>query len=192
MGNKLILVVGLIALPLLGCGRPDTREPRGALAVAAQAIEAGDGRRLFLVIDQRSQFAMAAIQKARSQAAALIRADYPAELQAAALAQLGDAAVATDVADLFVRRCPRSCQHEIGALLGAPVHEKVVSGEAGPELEIDTATGTRVRLYKGKDGRYGLVFRRSELSDERDRAARELEQIEHNAAVYRKRKALSP
>jgi hypothetical protein len=189
MGNKLIFVAGLIAV-LLGCGAPDTREPRGALAVASEAIEARDSRRLFRVIDPRSRHALAAIQAARRQAVALIRADYPADAQAAALAQLGDDALATDPPDLFARRCLAACRAEIGALLGAPAHERVVQGEAGPELEIETATGTRVRLFKGKDDHYGIVYRRVELSDERDRASRELEQIRKNAEVYRKRKAL--
>jgi hypothetical protein len=189
MGNKLILIVASFGA-LLGCWSPDTREPRGALALAAQAVEAGDARMLFRVIDVRSRHALAAIQQARSEAAGLIRAHYPADGQAGALAQLGDAALATDVADLFARRCAKACQAEIGARLGAPTGEKVVQGEAGPELEITTATGGLLRLYKGKEGHYGLVFQRQELSAERDRAARELEQIRQNAEVYRKRKAL--
>lgn len=189
MGNKLIFIVGSFAV-LLGCWSPDTREPRGALALASQAVEAGDGRMLFRAIDPRSRHALAAIQQARSEAAALIRASYPAQAQASALAQLGDAALASDVADLFVRRCPKACQAELGAGLGAPTSEKVVQGEAGPELEITTATGGHVRLFKGKGGHYGIVFRRQELSDERDRASRELDQIRQNAEIYRRRQAL--
>ena len=197
MGNKLILV-GPLTITLLavqsvviaGCWAPDTREPRGAIAVAAEAVEAGQPRRLFRVIDQRSRHALAAIQQSRAQAAGLIRSDYPTATQTEALAALGDAALATDAPDLFERRCPRTCQTELGALLGAPVSERTVQGEAGPELEIETATGTRVRLYKGKLGHYGIVFRRAELYAERDRAARELDQIRANAEVYRKRKAL--
>jgi hypothetical protein len=189
MGNKLIFIVASFGA-VLGCWSPDTREPRGALALASQAVEAGDAKLLFRVIDVRSRHALAAIHKARSEAAGLIRAHYPADAQASALAQLGDAAVATDVTDLFVRRCPKACQAEIGARLGAPAGEKVVQGEAGPELEITTATGGRLRLYKGKEGHYGLLFHRQALSDERDRAARELDQIRQNADIYRKRKAL--
>jgi hypothetical protein len=197
MGNKLILVrpvtIALLANLLgatIGCWAPDTREPRGALAVAAEAVESGQPRRLFRVIDQRSRHALAAIQQARAEAVRLIRSDYPTAAQAEALAALGDAALATDVPDLFVRRCPATCQAELGALLGAPVQERVVEGEAGPELEIETATGSRVRLYRGKQGHYGIVFRRLELYEERDRAARELDQIRANAELYRKRKAL--
>jgi len=197
MGNKLILVepATIAAWAVLfgmsgGCWAPDTREPRGALAVAAEAVEAGEPRRLFRVIDQRSRHALAAIQQARAEAAGLIRTDYPTAAQADALAALGDAALAADIPDLFERRCPTSCQAELGALLGAPVQERAVEGDAGPELEIETATGSRVRLYKGSDGHYGIVFRRAELYEERDRAARELEQIRQNAEVYRKRKAL--
>jgi hypothetical protein len=193
MGNKLIFAVlriGVLIVVLSGCGSPDTREPRGALALASQAVEAGDARTLFRVIDERSRHALAAIQRARGASAALVRADYPPEAQAAALAQLGDAALATDPTELFVRRCPPACLAEIGATLGAPAGEQTVPGEAGPELEITTTTGGRVRLFKSKGGHYGIVFRRRELFDERNRASRELEQIRTNAKVYRKRKAL--
>ena len=113
----------------------------GALALASQAIEAGDARMLFRVIDQRSRHAFAAIQQARKQAAALVRSTYPAQAQASALAQLGDAALASDPADLFARRCPKACQAELGVGLGAPVRERTVEGEAGPELEVETANG---------------------------------------------------
>jgi hypothetical protein len=197
MGNKLILV-GPVTITMLtalfavvgGCWAPDTREPRGALAVAAEAIESDQPRRLFRVIDQRSRHALAAIQQARAEAAGLIRTDYPTTTQTEALTALGDAALATDAPDLFERRCTAACQAELGALLGAPVQERTVEGDAGPELEVETATGSRVRLYKGNDGHYGIVFRRAELFEERDRAARELEQIRQNAEVYRKRKTL--
>lgn len=191
MGNKLILAVLVSAAVVLGCGAPDTREPRGALALAAEAVAAGHAPTLFRVIDQRSRFALAAIQQARAEAAALVRADYPPEAQAAALAQLGDAALATDPADLFARRCTKPCMDQLGAQLGAPVRERAASGEAGPELEVETANGHRIRLMKSREGHYGIVFdRRHELFDERNRAARELEQIRANAEVYRKRKAL--
>jgi len=59
MGNKLIFVVVTAIATLLGCGGPDTREPRGALALAAQAIEAGQAPMLLRVIDERSRHALA-------------------------------------------------------------------------------------------------------------------------------------
>lgn len=137
-------------------------------------------------MDQRSRHALAAIQAARSEARRLVLADYPAAEQAAALASLGDGALASDAADLFVRRCPARCQAELGRGLAAPVAERAV----GDELEVETAAGTKLRLHKGNDTWYGLVFRTAELAEERDRAARELDQIRQNADIYRKRRAL--
>jgi hypothetical protein len=169
-----------------GCGPSDPREPRGAIAAAAEAVERGDGRKLFRLMDQRSRHALSAIQKARSEARKLVLADYPAAEQGPALAGLGDAALARDAADLFVQRCPAACQAELGRGLAAPVAERAV----GDELEVETTAGTKLRLRRGNDTWYGLVFRTAELSEERDRAARELEQIRQNAEVYRKRRAL--
>src|SRR5687768_12442737 len=117
-------------------------------------MEVGEVRTLFLVINPRSRHALAAIQQALKQAAALVRSTYPAHAQASALAQLGDAALASDPADLFERRCPKACQAELGVGLGAPISERTVQGEAGPELEVETATGGRFRLYRGREGHY--------------------------------------
>jgi hypothetical protein len=188
-GDKFIFAVTALA-GFLGavaaCGPADPRDPRGAIAAAAEAVERGDGRKLFRLIDQRSRHAFSAIQAARSEARKLVLADYPSDEQGPALAVLGDAAVARDAADLFVQRCPAACQAEIGHSLAAPVAERKV----GDELEVETATGGKLRLRRGNDTWYGLVWKTAELSEERDRAARELEQIKQNAAVYRKRKAL--
>lgn len=75
---------------------------------------------------------------------------------------------------------------EIGANLGAPVDES----PAGDELLVRTAEGRSVRMFKGRDGFWGLVWRTQELSDERLRAARERSQIIANAEVYRRRRQL--
>lgn len=171
------------------CSAPDPHEPRGAMAAAAEAIEKGDGRSLFRLIDQRSRHALAAIRDARTEAYQLVQADYPDAEKPAALAALGDAAVARDAADLFVKRCPQSCQATLGQSLAAPTAEHPTPNG---DLEIETAAGTRVVLHRGKDGLYGLAFRNAELSTERDRASRELLQIRQNAEIYRRRRSLEP
>jgi hypothetical protein len=170
-----------------GCqGTDDAHTVRGALALAARAVESDDRAALYRVIDRRSRAALVSVVKDRQTAARAIRADYPAGEQAPALRSLGDAAQVEDAAALFARRCDAQCVAELGANLGAPVSES----PAGDELQVRTAAGRDVRLFKGRDGLWGLVWRTQELSDERLRAARERLQIEANADVYRRRRAL--
>jgi hypothetical protein len=171
----------------VGCGgSDDAHTVRGALALAARAVEADDRAALYRVIDRRSRAALVSIVKDRAAAARAIRADYPPDQRAAALQALGDAVGVADASALFVRRCDARCVAELGASLGAPVAETV----SGDELLVRTAAGRDVRLFQGRDRLWGLVWRTQELSEERLRAARERLQIEANAAVYRRRREL--
>ena len=130
--------------------------------------------------------ALVSVVKDRKAAAQAIRADYPEPERAAALRALGDAAEVSDAGALFAHRCDARCVAELGTGLGAPVSESV----SGDELRVRTAAGGDLRMFKGRDGLWGLVWRTQELSDERLRAARERLQIEANAEVYRRRRAL--
>jgi hypothetical protein len=115
-----------------------------------------------------------------------VRTDYPEPERATALRALGDGADAKDAADLFAKRCPSACLSELAARLGAPVGQVT----RGDELEVRTAAGATLRMYRGQDGLWGVVWHTDGLSEERTRAWRELVQIEENAAVYRRRRAL--
>jgi hypothetical protein len=165
----------------------DAHTVRGALAEAARAVEADDRPALFQVIDRRSKAALISVVKDRTASARAIAADYPEPEREAALRSLGDAATVSTPEELFARRCDRACVAELGANLGAPVSE--VPGPHG-ELIVQTAEGHTVRLFKGRDGLWGLVWRTQELFDERLRAAREKLQIIANAEVYRRRRQL--
>jgi len=171
---------------VLGCYDPDPRSIEGALDGAARAIEASDGRRLFRVIDERARHAMYAIVKSRGEAAALVKADYPDQEKAQALAALGDAASVKDAPELFAARCTRACMDAIATQLGAPVRQE----RQGDEIVVTTARGGTLHMFPGSDGWFGLVWHTQELADERTRAARELLQIRDNAATYRRRREL--
>lgn len=172
---------------LLGCFGPDPRTIEGAFDGAARAIEADDPEQLFRHIDQRAQHALYGVHGARMQAKALIEADYPRDTRARALAALGDAIQADSPAALFGLRCPRACRARIGRQLGAPL-EVTPHGDA---LDVRTARGAHVKVFLGTRGAYGLVFQTAAWMAERDRASRELRQIEDNAAIYRRRRALA-
>jgi hypothetical protein len=182
----IIAVIAATTGPLAGCYAPDPHTVRGALAAAARACEANDARALFAVLDRRGRDALFSIAHRRSVAAALIRADYPEAEREAALATLGDGALAKDAADLFARRCPSACMADLAGRLGAPLSQ----AQRGDELEVKTASGGVLRMYRADDGLWGVVWRTEGLSDERNRASRELVQIQENAEVYRRRRVL--
>jgi hypothetical protein len=149
-------------------------------------VASRDAEKLYLVIDQRARFAMASIVKARARAAAIIRHDYPAEQQASALAQFGDALDVSDPAELFRRRCTDACFADLAERVGAPVEQRV----EGDELLVRTTRGGELRLFKGDDQRYGIVWNTQALSRERQRAAAEEDLVRSNAQTFAKRNAL--
>jgi hypothetical protein len=159
---------------------------RGALAAAAQALEAQDAQKLFRVIDQRGRHALASVAAARAEARRLIVTDYPENERANALAALGDAATVDSAAGLFARRCGASCMSSLAAEIGVPVSET----PQGDEVEVRTARGSTLHMHAGSDGWYGLVWNTPALIEERAQAARELETIRDNAQLFRKRRAL--
>ena len=169
-----------------GCGQQDARTPEGVLARAAQALEQQDPRRLFLALDRRARAAMFSIVADRRAAAEMIRADYPEAEQKTAIAALGDAAQVTDAAELFVRRCDAACISGFSAAISAPTSQT----QDRQELVVRTVRGQTLRLFRGEDGLLGIVWHTAELSDERLRANRERLQIQSNAEVYRRRRAL--
>jgi hypothetical protein len=163
------------------------RTARSALAAAARAVEADDGRALFQALDCRSRAALHSISRDRRAAARLIRAEYPSILRDSSLRPLGDAASARDAADLFSTRCRSACRAHLAAQLGAPVAQD----PDGDEATVRTVRGGLVRLHRCDTGQWGLVWHTRGLDEERRHAARELVQIERNAQVYRRRRALA-
>ena len=155
------------------------------MAYAATALENGDLERLFRVIDERSRHALYSIHASREAAAALIRADYPQDLQEDALSALGHIGAPTPEA-LFAERCDSACQQAFAQQVGAPMEEE----RDGEELLVTTSRG-QVRLWRGSENAWwGIVWQREELDRERDRAGQDLRRIEANAETYRRRQAL--
>ena len=176
----------LFAVPACS-GHADGYSVRGALAIAAEAVEANDAARLFPALDERTRFAMQATVKARAEARAIIERDYPEPEKAQALAALGEAGQVASAEELFARRCDQTCLGSFGEVVGAPTAQVAV----GDELEVTTVRGRTLRMHAGKDGGYGAVWRTKETSDERSRASGELRLIRENAAIFRRRQQLS-
>jgi hypothetical protein len=171
---------------MLGCSAPDPRSVEGILQRLMSAVESEDRRALFQLLDFRARSALHSIAKDRARAARVIAADYPEPERTTARAALGEAPEQNDPHAIFERRCPAACLAELASQLGAPAEER----EVGGEIEVHTRRGTRLRLYRDREGRLGRVWRTAELEAEKVRANRELLQIRGNAEVYRRRRAL--
>jgi hypothetical protein len=176
----------LIAAFLSSACGGDASTVEGALARAASAVGARDHEALFSAIDQRSRFALSSVYNARKQAAKEIRASYPQEAQHVALAELGDAVDAESDVDLFRLRCADACLDAFAATLGAPTSVEL----DGKLATVTTVRGTKTLLYRGEDGKFGLVWETAALVRERTRAAAELDLIRKNGQQYRSQRAL--
>lgn len=175
---------GLAAGLLAACG-PDLAQPAGALGLLAQGCASGDAEAVFSALDERSRFALDAIVQARSQARSVVVASYPAEAQAEALAQLGDAAESQTGAELFARRCNPACVARLCQGVGAPASVVTDGGLAA----VRTVRGADKQLYRARE-QYGLIWQTEALDRERRRAFAELSTIKANAKVYAQQKAL--
>jgi len=185
-GSVIARVFSVIAILLAASCDSDDTTVEGALARAAAAVGARDHEALFRVIDQRSRFALASSYRARKAAAQEIRSHYPPEARANALAELGDAVDAESDSDLFRRRCGDACLDAFAAVLGAPSEVTLAERLA----TVKTVRGTEAQLYRGDDGRFGLVWETAALVRERARAAAELDLIQKNGQLYRSQRAL--
>jgi len=165
---------------------PDAHQVEGAIARSEAAASSRDGEALFHSLDQRARFAMAGMVKARKRAAEIIRAGYPAEAQAEALARLGDALQVDKPEALFMLRCPERCMDDLAAVLAPPRS----SQEHDRLVRVETIRGESVELYRADDGTYGLVWNSDALRRESSRSFAELDLIQRNADMYAKQRAL--
>jgi len=165
---------------------PDPHEVEGAIARAVAAASDHDSEALFNALDQRERFAMAAVVKARKEAAGVIRTSYPPEAQAEALERLGDALQAETGVALLAMRCPDACMDALAARLSSPRNVR----HRERTVEVETVRGERLELYRGDDGTYGLVWNTEAARRENSRAFAELDLIKRNAEMYAKQRAL--
>jgi hypothetical protein len=186
------LAVLLLAAVAAACGdrEPDPRTVPGALAAALAAADAHDGRALYKLVDQRARRSICAVLFDRHAARDLVRAHYPDEARGPTLADLGDAAEATDAADLFARRCDAACFRWYATALAAP--EDVAAHGAG-DVVVRTARGTTLHMHRGSDGWWGVTRdgENERLAEEALDAGRDRAEIEEAARVYDRRRDLA-
>lgn len=189
-GRNYSVVFGAIAslLCIVACFTPDPRSVDGALEYLAGAAHEGDKLKLFRGQDQLARHALDATVKMRNETARIIRDTYPTSAVPNALAELGDTLDVPTSQELFSRRCDAACVDWFSRNLGAAAAQQVT----GALVTVRTIRDTTITLRKGTDGWYGVVWRTDEWVAERDRAARDLAQVQENARVYSARRRLEP
>ena len=168
-------------------GTPDPRTVEGALGYAARAIDLGDAKMLYRVVDARSRHAMISIVSDRQSVGGAHSSLVPG---------IGEGERARE---------PRGCRGSHGrrrplrATLRRPVplrHQRTPRGsrtyrDARGRRRSAHVKGTTLSLHRAHEGDwYGLVWKTDELVRERDRANRDRHAIAENAAIYDRRRAL--
>jgi hypothetical protein len=126
----------------------------------AQACADGDARAVFPALDERARHALDSIVTARVAARKLVEQSYPPEARAEALAQLGDARNVRDGAALFALRCGADCMAPLCSGVGAPEASQLDAGLT----YVRTVRGGNYVLYRGSEGRYGLLYHAEALA----------------------------
>jgi len=189
MRRRTLLVVGGLLTVTLAFGSwaiarrpfPPETTPEGAYTRVAFAVGERRPRDAFAYLETDSQWAAYTIRDMRRKASDRVRASYPPHERARLLDAWHDEADALDGADIF-------------ALLAATRGwiarlERDLSGvasveTAGERATVVTARGTRYPFRRRENGIWGLTLFTAELAAEAERAARDLDVVEHAAADY--------
>jgi hypothetical protein len=159
---------------------PDTT-PEGAYARIALSVADRRYRDIFPYLETEAQWAAYTIRDVRKKACARVGASYPPVERERLLEAWRAEAEAPDGADVF-------------ALLVVARHwsarlERDLSGVGHVDIEgqratVITARGTRYPFRMRENGIWGLTVFTAELSAEAERASRDLEVVERDAADY--------
>lgn len=189
--SRLVSAVCVLCALVHCDSQPDPRELRGFVNYALRAIEQDDPDALFRVIDSRSRAAMFSIVSDRQAARALIEAHYPEAERDEALRSI--TAIEADRAETpeeyFAALCDHRCREAFRDNLGAPTEERQIEGP-GETLEVSTTRGTIVVHRQDSGHWWGLVWELNALDDARNRASRDLRQIETNVTTFERRERL--
>ncbi|MBV9949098.1 MAG: hypothetical protein JOZ69_19780 [Myxococcales bacterium] len=188
-GRPLLFVGAALVLALIWFGQkrlqhrpfpPDTT-PEGAYARVAFDIAEGRPRETFAYVETEAQWAAYTIRDMRKRACGLVRAHYPAAERQRLLAAWQGEADAPDGADVYVLLATgRGWFARLERDLSGVAHVEI----RGERATVVTARGTRYPFRRRDNGIWGLTGFTAELEAEAERAARDLEVVERDAADY--------
>lgn len=177
-------LVGLL-VGLAGCF--GSRTPEAACEKLLQAISEGDPSSVFDALLQTTQWSFYSVAKNHKKMRELIRDNYPAAQQGAALGRLYGAD-ASSGRDLFVRLYPERFEKDFTTRLGTgPMRITTVEGGAGAAaLRFCSRQGGRpFMLQATSSGKWGMSELDREWDEAQLRAYHDLETVKKNAELYR-------
>jgi hypothetical protein len=175
----LLIWAGLLAISHRGF--PPETTPEGAYARIALSITERRPRDAFAYLETEAQWAAYTIRDMRKRACDRVRASFPAGERDRLLAMWREEADAPDGADVFALLAVR---RQWTARL-----DKDLSGAArvdvqGERATIVTGRGTHYSFRRRDNGLWGLTMFTAELQAEAERASRDDEVVERDAADY--------
>ncbi|MDP9000683.1 MAG: hypothetical protein M3O46_11285 [Myxococcota bacterium] len=177
----LLLVICVSAIAINHRPFPPDTTPAGAYARIALCIAERRPRDAFPYLETDAQWAAYTIRDMRAKACDRVRASYPRGERERLLEAWHEEAEGRDGADVFALLATR--KGWIARL------ERDLSGAAHVDVQGDRATvvtgrGTRYPFRRRENGIWGLTVFTAELQAEAERASRDREVVERDAADY--------
>ena len=165
-----------------GCHK-GAKTPAEAYKRFAAAVTAGDGGALFDALDQETRWNWMSIQKFHREAYDIVLSNYPeGEIRARETRRFEHAATAPSARDLFIMDMAPAVLPMLRPLVlgNAPIEAGATPDEAAAVL----ASGARVELRRGKDGRWGYAGLARRAEEDKNRAYHDLELVRSSAADF--------
>lgn len=165
---------------------PSDHTPEGAYLRIAKSMSEGHVRDVFPYLETDAQWACFSIRDARKKMRDLVLAHYPEGEKTSTVQAWSEEAAAPDGSDVFVVLArkhgwePR-LRRDLSGIVNVEVQ--------GERASITTARGTRYPFRRRDNGIWGLTLFTAELTQEREKAARDLAVIEASAADYARARA---
>lgn len=176
------LAMAVVALAAGGC-RAKAKTPAEAFKRLADAVNAGDGGRLFDALDQQTRWHWMSIQKFHREAYDIVLSNYPeGEIRERETRRFETAATAPSARDVFIKDAAPAILPMLRPLVlpGAPI-------EAGPtpdEAAAVLASGARVEFKRGRNGDWGYAGLVKRAEEDKNRAYHDLEVVRASAADF--------
>lgn len=177
----LILLIPLLVFAYSWWTYPSDRTPEGAYLRVVSAVNRGAAAAFFAYTEEAAQHACFSIRDYRKQTLLVAEEHYPTEELALLKERYEPFAAAQDGADVFALMVEREGWL---AQLRRDVSGVKAVEEEGPRASVITSKGTRYAFRKRPNGIWGMTAFTPTLVDEKERAARDLEQVEKAAKDF--------
>lgn len=177
----LILLIPLLVFAYSWWTYPSDRTPEGAYLRVVSAVNRGAAAAFFAYTEEAAQHACFSIRDYRKQTLLVAEEHYPTEELAVLKERYAPFAAAKDGADVFALMVER--EGWLAQLRRDVSGVKSVEKE-GPRASVITSKGTRYAFRKRPNGIWGMTAFTPTLVDEKERAARDLEQVEKAAKDF--------